>query len=77
MLLVHATVARRPGLFARWSLPKHVVADVAVLLASEAAARGRLPCCVVTGSALFRWLALFGVLLSATPAAQLWGRWPR
>ncbi|MGY4859458.1 O-antigen ligase family protein [Cryobacterium sp. AP23] len=72
-----ASVTLLPAAFDRWFLPKDAVAAVAVLLASLAVARGRLPRWFVVAAAVAAALALVGVLLSAAPDAQLWGRWPR
>ncbi|WP_166804835.1 hypothetical protein [Cryobacterium sp. Sr8] len=54
-----------------------MLAAIAVALASVAVSRGRLPRWFVIAAASAAALALLGVLLSAAPAAQLWGRWPR
>jgi len=74
---VLATVVLLPGAFDRWFLPKDAVAAVAVLLASLSTAQGRLPRWFVLGSAIAALLAFAAVLLSAAPAVQFWGRWPR
>jgi O-antigen ligase len=74
---VLATIALLPAAFDRWFLPKDLMATVAILVASFTVAQGRLPRWFVIASALAAALALLGMLLSAAPAAQLWGRWPR
>lgn len=76
-VLVLATIVLLPSAFDRWFLPKDAVAAVAVLLSSVAAGCGRLPRWFLVGATLAGALALVGVLLSAAPAVQLWGRWPR
>ncbi|POH69732.1 hypothetical protein C3B59_05145 [Cryobacterium zongtaii] len=72
-----ASVVLLPGALDRWFLPKDTLAAVAVLVASLAAAQGRLPRWFVLGSVIAALLALAAVLLSAAPATQFWGRWPR
>lgn len=76
-LLVLASIVLLPDAFVRWMLPKDVLAAIAVVLASVAIARGRLPRWFVIASTVAAALALGGVLISAAPAVQVWGRWPR
>lgn len=76
-LLVLATIVLLPDAFVRWFLPKDALAALAVVLASVAVARGRLPRWFVIAGSLAAGLALIGVLLSAAPVVQLFGRWPR
>ncbi len=76
-LLVLASIVLLPDAFVRWFLPKDVLAAIAVAVASFAVARGRLPRWFAVAAGVAALLALLSVLLSAAPAAQLWGRWPR
>lgn len=76
-LLVLASIVLWPDAFVRWFLPKDALAAIAVVLASLSGARGRLPRWFVAASAVAAVVALAAVLMSAAPAAQLWGRWPR
>ncbi|MDY7542563.1 MULTISPECIES: O-antigen ligase family protein [unclassified Cryobacterium] len=76
-LLVLASVALWPDAFVRWFLPKDALAAIAVVLAALSGARGRLPRWFVAASSVAAAIALTAVLLSAAPASQLWGRWPR
>lgn len=76
-LLVLASIVLLPDAFVRWMLPKDVLAAIAVALASVAVSRGRLPRWFMVAATVAAALAFIGVLISAAPAAQLWGRWPR
>ncbi|MCI4658255.1 O-antigen ligase family protein [Cryobacterium zhongshanensis] len=76
-LLVLASIVLWPDAFVRWFLPKDALAAIAVVCAALSGARGRLPRWFVAASAATAALALIAVLLSAAPASQLWGRWPR
>lgn len=76
-LLVASSIFFLPDAFVRWFLPKDALAAIAVVLASVAVARGRLPRWFVAAASAALGLALLSVLVSAAPAVQLWGRWPR
>ena len=76
-MLVLASIVLLPDAFVRWFLPKDVLAAIAVAGASVAVARGRLPRWFAVAAGVTAVLALLSVLISAAPAAQLWGRWPR
>jgi len=76
-LIVLASIVLLPDAFMRWFLAKDALAAVAVAAASVAVARGRLPRWFVLTAMAAAALAVVGVLMSAAPAVQLWGRWPR
>ena len=76
-LLVASSIFFLPDAFVRWFLPKDALAAIAVVLASVAAARGRLPRWFVAAASAALALALLSVLISAAPGVQLLGRWPR
>jgi hypothetical protein len=76
-MVVLASIVLLPDAFVRWFLPKDLLAAAAVAVASVAMARGRLPRAFVLASLGAGAITLAAVLLSAAPAAQLWGRWPR
>ncbi len=76
-LLVASSIFFLPDAFVRWFLPKDALAAIAVVLASVAVARGRLPRWFVAAASAALAVALLSVLISAAPGVQLWGRWPR
>ena len=76
-LLVGSSIFFLPDAFVRWFLPKDALAAIAVVLASVAVARGRLPRWFVAAASAALALALLSVLISAAPDVQLMGRWPR
>ena len=76
-MLVLASIVLLPDAFVRWFLPKDALAAIAVAGASAAVARGRLPRWFAVAAGVAAVIALLSVLMSAAPAAQLWGRWPR
>ncbi|WP_104083567.1 O-antigen ligase family protein [Cryobacterium sp. Y11] len=76
-LLVASSIFFLPDAFVRWFLPKDALAACAVVLASLAVARGRLPRWFVAAASAALAIALVSVLISAAPGVQLMGRWPR
>ena len=76
-LLVASLIFFLPDAFVRWFLPKDALAAIAIMLASVAVARGRLPRWFVASASAALALTLLGVLISVAPGVQIMGRWPR
>lgn len=76
-VLVFASIAFVPWGLGRWVFPKEIAVGVACLLASFAAARGKLPRWLWIAAAAAGALFVIGALTGAAPLAQLMGRWPR
>ncbi len=76
-LAVLALAVFLPGAFNRWFLPKELLMVAAILLASLAAARGRLPRMIWLGIGVGVAILLGAALVSTDPVAAIMGRWPR